>query len=790
LSNYVSSSRVPRHARLRRQIEEAEAAANPAEEQKSEEHKSEEGTSDLTKEAEQEPADDTEKGSQSSAENSENTSKHVPDTDEPKEGEQEDHKSDTTPEQHVELVNEAAKVNGTKSGKFIFDDETPHYYHPHQKARNVEDPNPDQDPDQNTDQDPDQNTDQDPDQGQETDPEIEPRAPPMSTAESDCPVEGGAVYTKWGTVSLGTVLAGLAAGLFPQAVQLSDLVRRSPPSVTLPPDLLGAVIDNRFAATLVGDLSEAVLEQGPRRPNNIKIGLNGGWNSTVAPRWYFQRERDGREMTDAEIRGGLDGLVMGTFITEWRQQLQGTELRLSQLLTMYYSEDGAFTTQNRACQRKDLFSVVAPNNRLEDETYRFAVVLDQQSITSASVDSTRLRAFAGTAVRQLSSYIPGMDDRTCSITGNVPQNMSLFTNVTVVIDTAWRFEDIKEIVYQLAVELELSEFGSRLTVLDGRNGSAFITDAMFSVDFDRNFTRSAYEARERGMDIPQLLERELLRSNEGLLNAEAMRSLGGGRSTVILFIPQDPIVLNNNDLTIARDRIRHFRECLPDVRFLYLAPTGRDNYRELVGIPDTDIITPISLATDADKIAAISQVIDRIKQVPLRLFNPTCGASWSGQNYDSGDFTHSVKRMGVKYHRLHQNYFFGVGSALITVLSPTSDLTVCHSRTSEFPDRATSDVTCAQTQNGNVEIRLENACEGHESISACPSLFISVASMTNTRPTTSCTNECALPTNIQYTVRNQRLGCMAGVGHLLSNPQFIFLTAALIFLMNYLKVGS
>jgi len=56
-----------------------------------------------------------------------------------------------------------------------------------------------------------------------------------------------------------------------------------------------------------------------------------------------------------------------------------------------------------------------------------------------------------------------------------------------------------------------------------------------------------------------------------------------------------------------------------DVRFLYLAPTGRDNYRELVGIPDTDIITPISLATDADKIAAISQVIDRIKQGKLSL---------------------------------------------------------------------------------------------------------------------------------------------------------------------------
>jgi len=48
----------------------------------------------------------------------------------------------------------------------------------------------------------------------------------------------------------------------------------------------------------------------------------------------------------------------------------------------------------------------------------------------------------------------------------------------------------------LAVELELSQFGSRLTVLDGRNGAAFITDAMFSVDVDRNFTRSEYNARK------------------------------------------------------------------------------------------------------------------------------------------------------------------------------------------------------------------------------------------------------------------------------------------------------
>jgi len=39
-----------------------------------------------------------------------------------------------------------------------------------------------------------------------------------------------------------------------------------------------------------------------------------------------------------------------------------------------------------------------------------------------------------------------MNDGGCLTTENNPQNMSLFTNVTVVIDTNWRYEDIKEIL--------------------------------------------------------------------------------------------------------------------------------------------------------------------------------------------------------------------------------------------------------------------------------------------------------------------------------------------------------
>jgi hypothetical protein len=60
--------------------------------------------------------------------------------------------------------------------------------------------------------------------------------------------------------------------------------------------------------------------------------------------------------------------VLGTYIADWKQLVpSGSELKLSQLLSMYYSEDGAFGPQYRACQRKDLYAAVAPNDRMEEQ---------------------------------------------------------------------------------------------------------------------------------------------------------------------------------------------------------------------------------------------------------------------------------------------------------------------------------------------------------------------------------------------------------------------------------------
>lgn len=83
-------------------------------------------------------------------------------------------------------------------------------------------------------------------------------------------------------------------------------------------------------------MAEAVLIQGTDRgSSSIAIGTSGNWNSSHAQRHYMLHSRVNIEMTDPEIRGDIDGFVLGSTIST----TLGTysSLRLSQLLDMYYS---------------------------------------------------------------------------------------------------------------------------------------------------------------------------------------------------------------------------------------------------------------------------------------------------------------------------------------------------------------------------------------------------------------------------------------------------------------------
>jgi hypothetical protein len=228
-----------------------------------------------------------------------------------------------------------------------------------------------------------------------------------SNAVSQCPVENGVLQSPWGAIAGGTVVAGIAAGLEQQRVPVRDLIG----------DHMGQYrkrvarqaniqVDNRFAATLSGDIAESVLRQSP---NVIQVGAAGAWNNSAVPRWYFLSQRERLEMTDAEIRGGIDGLFIGSNIIRWRDNA-AQNLRLSQVLDMYYSQRGIFGMTNddtaaRACNRRNLFASVAPLARLQEQSFAFTTILDGEMQTTVTLTPNSTQRISGQASQALHTYI-------------------------------------------------------------------------------------------------------------------------------------------------------------------------------------------------------------------------------------------------------------------------------------------------------------------------------------------------------------------------------------------------
>lgn len=161
-------------------------------------------------------------------------------------------------------------------------------------------------------------------------------------------------------------------------------------------------VDNRWAATLAGDLAEVTLLQGPLS-REISVGAAGAWNSTTVPHWYFLSQRERLEMTDAEIRGGIDGLAIGSNIAEWRRDV--SQLRLSQLLDMYYSNHGILSTKFRSCNRRGLFSEYVQPQQLQTQAIAFSTVLDREMQLKVTLTNRNIEQFSSASAEALVNYI-------------------------------------------------------------------------------------------------------------------------------------------------------------------------------------------------------------------------------------------------------------------------------------------------------------------------------------------------------------------------------------------------
>lgn len=133
------------------------------------------------------------------------------------------------------------------------------------------------------------------------------------------------------------------------------------------------------------------------------MGGTGGWNSTTVPRYYFLSSNVNWEATDAEIRGGLDGIILSQNAASWISSV--SSMKVSQILDMYYSPRGVFSSEIRACNRKALQTTYAGTDVLNHQTSGFNSLLDDKAVLPSTLSHQALITLGQTAVTAFLDYL-------------------------------------------------------------------------------------------------------------------------------------------------------------------------------------------------------------------------------------------------------------------------------------------------------------------------------------------------------------------------------------------------
>ena len=192
--------------------------------------------------------------------------------------------------------------------------------------------------------------------------------------------ETGVVLTKRsGTVAAGHVITGISCGGFNRDTQLSLLKTAASTSSHL---------DNLFVVTISGDMGQTSLQFYSTSSSTHRLfGPSGQWDDPSCPKVYAIPSPVS-ELTEAEINGDMDGVILGTLIP----MIKDRHWKLSRIFRDYYQNGGIqvgtrwFSDENRAENFGELVSDV----ELEAQSKAFAKIyygLHKNDYNGASLPS-------------------------------------------------------------------------------------------------------------------------------------------------------------------------------------------------------------------------------------------------------------------------------------------------------------------------------------------------------------------------------------------------------------------
>lgn len=113
----------------------------------------------------------------------------------------------------------------------------------------------------------------------------------------------------------------------------------------------------------------------------------------------MQKDSPG-QVTDAKLRGSLDGLWLGSVVKDWTSQ--SSNLKLSQILDLYYSPLPSFGSV-MACNRQTEFNKYALDKDLSEQLELFSIVMQRQQVKPSTI--TDFSSLTSQAVSNVKDYI-------------------------------------------------------------------------------------------------------------------------------------------------------------------------------------------------------------------------------------------------------------------------------------------------------------------------------------------------------------------------------------------------
>lgn len=419
----------------------------------------------------------------------------------------------------------------------------------------------------------------------------------------------------------------------------------------------------------------------------------------------------------AEIRGGIDGLLLGRKAKEVLDS--GARFRLSSLLRMYYSPNGLFDDYTSVCRRDAVTSLLSSlKEQVKNYMNAFAQINLNQGLPENQInDFVEVSNNDWENALRL-AYQTNNDDRewcdsarelSTSQTSN-NQQCETASDVVVMVDLEDEFEQQLDLISKISNGLDMRRYGSSITVVANTKGGGY--------DYHSDgLSRIAWNSTNRGCVSCRLAWAD--RTNFGSqLGKQPDILLNNINSTL-----RDLKAEKDDELGVPGRSFLFFnygfakKPTLDTKRFYQAKSDLKTNHRDVplivIGKGNGDDLEEIAYdkndvfeADKPDQSQLAKDILDRICQTPATFQHPECASRTSSNDIFTGFVTPGKKQ----YWSMYPQYFIKSHSVTFEFLAVTGSIKVCYRRGSPRPEE--DERNCYQAKPGeeSLKFRTRNPC--------------------------------------------------------------------------------